>query len=118
MTTKPRLSTSASGEMMGTSFTATGTTAQRGPVRHRYSPSALLAATSCTVISSEEEDVLSQAAIAVRRARSSRGLTRAVRLVAVRKTYGPAVAVASVDLEIGGGEFFTLLGPSGSGKTT
>jgi putative spermidine/putrescine transport system ATP-binding protein len=28
------------------------------------------------------------------------------------------VAVAAVDLEIGRGEFFTMLGPSGSGKTT
>lgn len=91
---------------------------QRGPVRHPYSPSALLAAMSCRVISSEEEDVLSQAATEVRPARSSRDLTPAVRLVAVRKTYGPVLAVASVDLEIGGGEFFTLLGPSGSGKTT
>ncbi len=41
-----------------------------------------------------------------------------VRLVGVRKTYGEVVAVEHVDLEIGRGEFFTLLGPSGSGKTT
>ena len=41
-----------------------------------------------------------------------------VRLVELRKTYGDVVAVARVDLEIGQGEFFTLLGPSGSGKTT
>jgi putative spermidine/putrescine transport system ATP-binding protein len=41
-----------------------------------------------------------------------------VRLVGVRKTYGDVVAVDGVDLEVGGGEFFTLLGPSGSGKTT
>ncbi len=70
------------------------------------------------VISSEEEDGLSQAATEVRPARSSREQTPAVRLVALRKTYGPVVAVASVDLEIAEGEFFTLLGPSGSGKTT
>jgi putative spermidine/putrescine transport system ATP-binding protein len=41
-----------------------------------------------------------------------------VRLVELRKTYGDVVAVARVDLEIGQGEFFTMLGPSGSGKTT
>ncbi|HEY3051615.1 MAG TPA: ABC transporter ATP-binding protein [Gaiellaceae bacterium] len=41
-----------------------------------------------------------------------------VRLAGVRKAYGEVVAVDGVDLEIGAGEFFTLLGPSGSGKTT
>ena len=41
-----------------------------------------------------------------------------VALVGVRKTYGEVVAVDGVDLEIGRGEFFTMLGPSGSGKTT
>src|SRR3989442_14066986 len=41
-----------------------------------------------------------------------------VRLTGIRKTYGDVVAVDRVDLEIGTGEFFTLLGPSGSGKTT
>jgi ABC-type Fe3+/spermidine/putrescine transport system ATPase subunit len=40
---------------------------------------------------------------------SVRGLT---------KRYGDVVAVDAIDLEIGNGEFFTLLGPSGSGKTT
>src|SRR6202162_6593136 len=42
----------------------------------------------------------------------------AVRLTGVRRTYGDVVAIASLDLEISEGEFFTLLGPSGSGKTT
>ena len=42
----------------------------------------------------------------------------AVRLGGLRKSFGSLAAVAGVDLEIGGGEFFTMLGPSGSGKTT
>jgi putative spermidine/putrescine transport system ATP-binding protein len=42
----------------------------------------------------------------------------AVRLSGVRRTYGDVVAIAALDLDIGDGEFFTLLGPSGSGKTT
>ncbi|HEY0493842.1 MAG TPA: ATP-binding cassette domain-containing protein, partial [Candidatus Dormibacteraeota bacterium] len=46
--------------------------------------------------------------------------TRAVevRLEAVRKSFGDVLAVAGVDLEVGEGEFFSLLGPSGCGKTT
>ncbi len=36
----------------------------------------------------------------------------------LRKTFGSAVAVDGVDLEVRRGEFLTLLGPSGSGKTT
>jgi putative spermidine/putrescine transport system ATP-binding protein len=47
------------------------------------------------------------------------GATRvAVRLLAVRKSYGRVIAADGVDLEIADGEFFTMLGPSGSGKTT
>jgi putative spermidine/putrescine transport system ATP-binding protein len=41
-----------------------------------------------------------------------------VRVSGLRKRYGDVTAVDGVDLEIGRGEFFTLLGPSGSGKTT
>src|ERR1700688_4511935 len=41
-----------------------------------------------------------------------------VRLEGLRKTFGDVVAVAGVDLEVGEGEFFSLLGPSGCGKTT
>jgi putative spermidine/putrescine transport system ATP-binding protein len=42
----------------------------------------------------------------------------AVRLEGVRKRYGDVEAVAGIDLDIGDGEFFSMLGPSGSGKTT
>ena len=42
----------------------------------------------------------------------------AIRLIALRKSYGHVVAADGVDLEIAEGEFFTMLGPSGSGKTT
>jgi putative spermidine/putrescine transport system ATP-binding protein len=42
----------------------------------------------------------------------------AISLVGVRKTYGAVTAVDGIDLEIGDGEFFSMLGPSGSGKTT
>src|SRR5215212_1019478 len=41
-----------------------------------------------------------------------------VRLEGVTKAFGDFVAVRDLDLEIGQGEFFTLLGPSGCGKTT
>jgi spermidine/putrescine transport system ATP-binding protein len=42
----------------------------------------------------------------------------AVRLQGVTKAFGDLVAVDDIDLDIGEGEFFTLLGPSGCGKTT
>ncbi len=41
-----------------------------------------------------------------------------VRLVDVVKTFGDAVAVDHISLEVRDGEFFSLLGPSGCGKTT
>jgi spermidine/putrescine transport system ATP-binding protein len=41
-----------------------------------------------------------------------------VHLRGVTKAFGDFVAVQDLDLEIGQGEFFTLLGPSGCGKTT
>ena len=44
--------------------------------------------------------------------------TPAVRLVDVRKAFGPVVAVDGLDLELRRGEMLALLGPSGCGKTT
>ncbi|MEZ3160787.1 ABC transporter ATP-binding protein [Microbacterium sp. BWT-B31] len=42
----------------------------------------------------------------------------AIRLTGLVKEFGTVSAVDHVDLEIGAGEFFSMLGPSGSGKTT
>jgi ABC-2 type transport system ATP-binding protein len=42
----------------------------------------------------------------------------AVMLSAVRRTFGPAVAVDRMDLAVRPGEFYALLGPNGAGKTT
>jgi putative spermidine/putrescine transport system ATP-binding protein len=39
-------------------------------------------------------------------------------LKSIKKAYGSVVAVENVNIELGHGEFLTLLGPSGSGKTT
>ena len=41
-----------------------------------------------------------------------------VRLDRVSKHFGELVAVRELELDIGRGEFFTMLGPSGCGKTT
>ncbi len=49
---------------------------------------------------------------------ADRSAIPAVRLDGIRKRYGDVEAVAGIDLEIGDGEFFSMLGPSGSGKTT
>jgi ABC-type Fe3+/spermidine/putrescine transport system ATPase subunit len=46
------------------------------------------------------------------------GAEPTVRLERVSKHFGDLVAVRDLDLDIGSGEFFTLLGPSGCGKTT
>ena len=44
--------------------------------------------------------------------------TPSVRLEGLAKRFGDVAAVDGIDLEIGDGEFFSMLGPSGSGKTT
>jgi spermidine/putrescine transport system ATP-binding protein len=41
-----------------------------------------------------------------------------VQAVGLHKAYGDVVAVNGIDLDVAGGEFFSLLGPSGCGKTT
>jgi spermidine/putrescine transport system ATP-binding protein len=46
------------------------------------------------------------------------GATPSVTLRSVVKRFGSFTAVRGIDLEIGQGEFFTMLGPSGCGKTT
>src|SRR5437764_25172 len=60
----------------------------------------------------------SRATLDVEPVRSSDARRTGVRLDGVHKRFGEVVAVAGVDLEVEGGEFFSLLGPSGSGKTT
>jgi ABC-type Fe3+/spermidine/putrescine transport system ATPase subunit len=50
--------------------------------------------------------------------RMSASETLAVNLDRVGKDYGSHTALADINLEVGHGEFLTLLGPSGCGKTT
>ena len=53
--------------------------------------------------------------------KQSPGSVPAIRLEGLTKRFGAAMdaaAVEGIDLEVGDGEFFSLLGPSGSGKTT
>ena len=49
---------------------------------------------------------------------AARDTVVAVALERLVKRYGDVVAVDGIDLQIGDGEFFSMLGPSGSGKTT
>ena len=42
----------------------------------------------------------------------------AIGIERLAKSFGAVTALQSLDIEIGAGEFFTLLGPSGCGKTT
>ncbi|HWC71622.1 MAG TPA: ABC transporter ATP-binding protein [Actinomycetota bacterium] len=60
---------------------------------------------------------MSDAAVAARSVEAGEAVV-AVRLDRVVKRFGDVVAVDGVDLDVGEGEFFSLLGPSGSGKTT
>jgi spermidine/putrescine transport system ATP-binding protein len=46
------------------------------------------------------------------------GPVPAVRLISLRRAYGDVQAVDGIDVQIGDGEFFSLIGPSGCGKTT
>jgi spermidine/putrescine transport system ATP-binding protein len=49
---------------------------------------------------------------------SAKPSASAIQFEGVTKTFGHFEAVKELDLEIGKGEFFSLLGPSGCGKTT
>jgi ABC-type Fe3+/spermidine/putrescine transport system ATPase subunit len=42
----------------------------------------------------------------------------AVEIQGLTKSYGDNQVLSNLDIEVGDGEFLTLLGPSGCGKTT
>src|SRR5687767_10821720 len=42
----------------------------------------------------------------------------AVSVRGLRRSFGPKVAVAGIDLDVPSGSFFGLVGPNGAGKTT
>ena len=46
------------------------------------------------------------------------GVSCALKLSGVLKTFGSRTAVAGIDLALAPGEFYALLGPNGAGKTT
>jgi spermidine/putrescine transport system ATP-binding protein len=49
---------------------------------------------------------------------AGRQVTQSIELQGVSKAFDGVIAVSEMDLDIGQGEFFTMLGPSGCGKTT
>jgi ABC-type Fe3+/spermidine/putrescine transport system ATPase subunit len=53
-----------------------------------------------------------------RPARGNYPVSGEIHLEQLEKHFGDVVAVNGIDMEIPGGEFFTMLGPSGCGKTT
>jgi spermidine/putrescine transport system ATP-binding protein len=63
---------------------------------------------------------VSEAPAAAGRPTGDRGATAApaVGLVGLHRHYGEVKAVDGIDVEIGDGEFFSMIGPSGCGKTT
>ncbi len=51
-------------------------------------------------------------------ATASPGAAPEIRLEGLEKRFGDVLAVDGVSLDVGSGEFFSMLGPSGCGKTT